>query len=954
MSEPRPGPDRWARAEALFHDLIGMPPADRLARLDRACAGDAGLRELVERLLAADATDADTFHHVVARAVDHVSRAAGTAHVDRRLGPYRLIEPIGQGGMGTVYVAERVDDEYDHRVAVKVVRGLLDPERVRRFRVERQILASLHHPNIAGLLDGGTTEDGLPYLVMDYIEGTPIDRYVLDRQLPVADRLRLFLTICDAIGHAHRQLVVHRDLKPSNILVTASGAPMLLDFGIAKLLETDDPEMAATTATGVRMLTPDYAAPEQVRGERVTTATDIYSLGVLLFELLTGQRPHRFRTLTAQEIERVVCDTDAPRPRSIEPGLDEDLDLITLTALAKEPERRYGSAEALAGDIRRYLDGLPILARPSTWRYRARRFTRRHRWGVAAAAALALMLIGFSVIVSVQAARLARARDRAQVERDAATQVSEFLVELFEVADPSQARGNSVTARELVDRGAARIEQQLAGQPAVQGHLMDTIGRVYRALGLYDRAGTVLESALTIRDAALGRRSADTARTMEGLAETFRERADYDRAEALHREALDIRREVLGDNHVEVASSLNNLGLTLTSKAGYEEAEPLLRRAVQMWRRALGGQHPQVAVGLNNLAQLLRRRGRYAEAETLLRESLAIRQRAFGEPHPLVSNSLAQLAQVVQEQGRLAEARNPMRRALEMRQAVYETDHPLVATAANNLAALLHDLGDLRGAGTLYRQAVASNRRRLGDAHPEVAVSLNNLASLLEDQGDLDAAVPLFREALSIRQQALGPEHPAVARGLNNLARALVQQGHASEAAPLADRALAMRRALLGERHVEVASSLATVASVRRAIGQPREAETRLRDALELQRALVGGMHPGVATIELRLAEVLLDLGRLTEAEAAARDAVQIREARLPAAHWHLGEARALHGEILAARGQQAEARALLVTGHDGLLNALGAADRRVRHAAAALDKLRSVASTASAQQPNH
>lgn len=906
MSAPSVRPELWARAEALFHDLIDRDRDAWAAILDRECADDAALRTLVERLLVADEADDGALHQAVQHAVEAAGAAVTSSHIDRRLGPYRLIEPIGEGGMGTVYAAERVDDEFERRVAVKVVRGLLDPERVRRFRVERQILASLDHPNIAGLLDGGTTEDGLPYLVMEYIEGVPIDRYAIERQLSIPDRLRLFITICDAVGHAHRQLVVHRDLKPTNILVTPDGVPKLLDFGIAKLLESDDPALLAMTATGVRLLTPDYAAPEQVRGERVTTATDIYALGVLLFELLTGQRPHRFRTLTAQEIERVVCDTDVTRPRSLAPAVDEDLDLITLTALAKEPGRRYASAEALAEDIRRSLDGHPILARPSTWRYRARRFATRHRWGVATAASLLVLLIGFSVVVSIQAARIARERDRAEVERDAAQQVSQFLVELFDVSDPGQARGNSVTARELLDRGAARIEHQLAGQPAVQGHLMDTIGRVYRALGLFDQASHVLESALAIRDATFGRRNADTARTLEGLAEALRERADYERAEALHRDALAIRRALFGDRHQDVASSLNNLGLTLTARGRYDEAEPLLRQAIDL-RRTRAAEDPLVAASLNNLAQILRRQGKYREAEPLLRESLAIRQKAFGEPHPLVANSLAQLAQVIQEQGRLDEARDPMQRALAMREAVYDLDHPLVATSANNLAALLHDLGDLVGAEPLYRRGLASNQKRLGADHPEVAVGLNNLASLLEDRGDVAAAVSLFREALTIRQKALGTEHPAVARGLNNLARALVAQGRAEEAGPLAERALAMRRRLLGARHVEVASSLGTLASIRQARGHRREAEALYREALEQQRSLVGSDHPSVATTLLRLAALAEPDGRLAEAETLAREALTIRQRRLPPKHWHVAEAQATLGAMLRLQGKSAE-----------------------------------------------
>ena len=428
--------ERWARVQELFEAAMPLPAAERPAHV-RAAADDDEMATLVLSMLEASDNDAGEIERAVGDAIHSVT-AAAAGPVEQRLGPYRIVSAIGQGGMGTVYLAERADGAFEQRVAIKVVRGLLDQDRVRRFRAERQILASLQHPNIARLVDGGTTDDGWPYLVMEYVEGTAIDTYAREHELSVVERLDLFLVVCEAVGHAHRHLIVHRDIKPSNIIVTPDGTPKLLDFGIAKLLDSEDPEMSARTMTGMRLLTPDYASPEQVRGDAVTTATDVYALGVLLFELLTGKRPHTFRTLTAQEIERVVCDTDAPRPSTISPGLAEDLDIIVGTALNKDVEHRYLSVETLVEDLRRYLEGLPIHARRATWWYRARRFASRHRWEVAVASLFVLMLIGFSVLVTIQAARVARERDVAQQERDAAEQVSSFLVGLFEVSDPSQ------------------------------------------------------------------------------------------------------------------------------------------------------------------------------------------------------------------------------------------------------------------------------------------------------------------------------------------------------------------------------------------------------------------------------------------------------------------------------------------------------------------------------------
>ena len=637
--------------------------------------------------------------------------------------------------MGAVYLAERDDDEFLQQVAIKVVRGLLDPERVRQFRNERQILAWLEHGNIARLLDGGTTDDGLPYLVMEYVAGVPIDRHADARRLTVADRLRLFLVVCDAVSHAHRSLIVHRDIKPTNILVTAAGVPKLLDFGIARLaLEGGAPDGTLTRAPG-RMMTPDYASPEVVRGDHVTTAADVYALGVLLYELLTGRRPLRFATLSSLEIERVVCHVDPPRA-SAAAGLDSDppgisaatraanrqtsaerlraelrgdLDAVLATAMAKDPARRYASVDAFAADLQNYLDGRPIVARPATWAYTTRRFVARHRWPVAAAAAFVVVLSGAAIVLSIQAARLAEERDRTARERDTAQQVVGFLTGLFEVSDPDASAGAPVSARELLDRGAERIDAELSGQPVVQARLLGTIGGVYGSLGVYDQSAALLERALDLRRSTLGVEHADTAASMEALAEAYRELARFDDAETLHREALAIKRRV-GDSPASIASSLNDLGLTLSERGRYADAEPLLREAIETWRRLEPDASANVAVGLNNLAQTLRQQGRLDDAAAALDEAIAIRRRRFGNDHPLLAHVLGHLGQVRNAQGDLARAEPLLREALAIRRKAYGDDHPDTATSFNNLASLLHDAGDLTRAEPLLPAGAGQHR----------------------------------------------------------------------------------------------------------------------------------------------------------------------------------------------------------------------------------------------------
>jgi eukaryotic-like serine/threonine-protein kinase len=841
-------------------------------------------------MLDADATDDDALERAVGQAMREVA-AGTTAPLTQRLGPYRVIAEIGQGGMGTVYLAERADGTFDQQVAIKVVRGLLDQDRVRRFRAERQILASLQHPNIARLIDGGTTDEGWPYLVMEYVDGVPIDTYVTTAGLSLDARLRLFLIVCDAVGHAHRHLVVHRDIKPSNILVARDGTPRLLDFGIAKLLDEDETAAAAArTLTGMRMLTPDYASPEQVRGEPVTTATDVYALGVLLFELLTGQRPHRFKTLTAQEIERVVCDTDAPRPSTLATGLPEDLDIIVGAALHKERARRYPSVEALEGDLRRYLDGRPVQARPATWRYRARRFTARHRWGVATAALFVALLVAFSVTVTIQAARIARERDLAQQQRDAAEQVSSFLVGLFEVSDPSESRGATVTARELLERGAEQVERGLASQPTVQSRLMDTIGRVYRQLGLFPEAEDLLTKALAAREAAATGPSDDVADSLEEMGNLLRERGQHQQALTMYERSLAMRRQLHAEPHLAIAASLDYIGLALQSEGRFAEAESQLRAGLAMRRALLPAGDQMIGRSLNNLGLLLRV-ARIADAEPVLKEALDIRRAAFPSAHPLLSNSLMQYGQLLDQLGRYDEAEPHMREALAMRISIYGPDHFIVGTSYNNLASLLHNMGAYDRAEEMYRAALAIGDKVFGRSHPESAVTLNNLASLLEDKGDPAAAVPMFREALAIRRHALGETHAAVGRGMNNLARALAATGQYAEAGTLAERALAIRRGAFGADHVEVAGSLGLLARVRSQTGRLDEAVALSADALAMLRRVLPAQHPSIATALLAHGQLLVTARRTAEAEPLVREAVQIRQARLPAGHAHIAQA---------------------------------------------------------------
>jgi serine/threonine protein kinase len=460
----------WIRLQEIFNAAVELHGDERSNYLDRACAETADMRHRVESLIASFEAETKLGELVGAAASQTLDVALPT--LGGRIGPYRITAILGRGGMGVVYRATRDDAEYEKDVAVKVAAiNLLTSDFRQRFLSERQILANLDHPHIARLLDGGTTSEGLPFVVMEYVPGKPIDVYCADAGLDRRSRVRLMVAVAGAVDYAHRHLVVHRDLKPDNILVTAAGEPKLLDFGIAKALDLEAKGFAGVqTIDGTRLMTPDYASPEQVRGQAITTATDTYQLGILLYQLLTGSRPFK-PTASMGELERAICESVPPKPR-----LDSDLDRILLHALEKEPSRRYASAGALQDDLERYLNGYAVRARPPSWSYLTAKFARRHRLGVAAASLFLLLLTSFAVGMAIFARR---ASQQARIAND----TTAFLLGLFEANDPEQGRGDEITARELLDKGANHLNDSADRDPVVQVRLLDSMGTIYNALG---------------------------------------------------------------------------------------------------------------------------------------------------------------------------------------------------------------------------------------------------------------------------------------------------------------------------------------------------------------------------------------------------------------------------------------------------------------------------------------
>jgi serine/threonine-protein kinase len=900
-----------------------MAAADRAAFLSRVCGDDLEMRAEIESLLAADA-EAAGFLGRPAVSVAAPPPPPATL-VGRRLGHYRVGAKLGEGGMSTVYLAVRADDAYRQKVALKVLGGGADrPDLSARFRAERQILASLDHPGIARLLDGGTTRDARPYIVMEYIEGAPIDRYCDQHRLGLEARIDLFRQVCTAVQYAHQNLIVHRDIKPSNILVNAQGVPRLLDFGIAKLLEGAEPGPVEATITGQRLMTPQYASPEQVEGGAITTATDVYSLGVLLYVLLTGQLPYRLPGTGSDALQRAVVEQDPERPStavgrptleaSLRPSeraggegttqaalsearglrplqlrrkLRGDLDNIVLMALRKEPDRRYASVALLSEDLRRYRERLPVAAQPDTLGYRARKFVGRHKAGVAAAALGLTMIVTLAGTMTVQAVRLARQRDEIRAERDKAVKLASLLEQVFAGSDPAQARGETLTAREILDKGAERALAGLEGQPETQAALALVIGRVYQSLGLSERARPLLQRSLALRQRLRGKSDPAVAESLLALAALDQERGQFAASEAGQREALGILRGQLGAEDPKVADALNDLSATLIARAKYAEAESVLREALAAHRKAHGGVHESVAGDLSNLGSVLRRMGKLPAAEASHREALAVGRRVFGAVHPKLARQINNLAVVLNDEGHLAEAETLAREALGITRKLYGAEHPDIALQLSNLGSILQARGDHEGAIATARQGLEMRRKLFGPHHEQVAMSLGNLGDALEQKGDLQAARPLYEQALRILRKALGSEHPRAAAVVAHLADLTLAQGDPRRAEPFAREALEVRRQALGPDHADFGASLVTLGSIRLAAGAGDEAEDLMRRGLAI----------------------------LTKA--------------LPAGHWRLAEAESRLGAGLAARGKAAEAEPLLVQGYEGLLRGRGAGSAR-------------------------
>ena len=788
------------------------------------------------------------------------------------IGPYRVERLIGSGGMGMVYLARRDDDQFDQQVAIKLGRHrLIDPQTELRLKSERQILADLDHPNIAKLFDGGTTPEGVPYLVMEYIDGIRLDDYCDQHRLSISDRLRLFQTICAAVHYAHQNLIVHRDIKPSNILVTDEGVPKLLDFGIAKLVDTQGAATAGLTREGAVVLTPENAAPEQILGKGVTTATDTYALGLLLFYLLAGIRPLSLEDTAPHEFARLVCQATPAKPSTklgdagaagtsiaadrgttherLQRALRGDLDTIVLKAIRKEPERRYRSVSALADDIGLYLRSMPIAARSDSWRYRTGKFLRRHYAPVAASVAAIATLIGFLVVLSLQNQTIIEERDRAQA-------VSAFLEDIFQRPDPAQARGASVTAKEILDAGAARIRTDLDTSPEIRSTLMGTIGRVYFELGEFQPSVAVLEEALALRREEFGADSLLTAAAQNDLAETLIQLAEYARAGELLEAALATYRAQLPEISPEIGNNLYNLAELKLKIGSIDEAEDLAEQGSRIFESLGAGWETQLAETLSVRARILQRRDDLDAAEPLIRECIRLVSTTQGDDHPHLAVYLQGLGVLQYQRGDYDAAAATLAEAIETSRRVLG-GHDLLAATLRDRGSVLQAQGDYDGAEALMREALAIDIDSRGLVHPRVGLDMTILGRLLHDKGDLGGAENILSRAVDVFDEVYEGDHQYTASALTELGAVLNSSGRSEEALVLLDRAVQIRSTEYSSSEQLYAATETEFADALVRLGRLAEAAPMLENSMQVFAGIPGRRQQRATAASERLSAAL-------------------------------------------------------------------------------------------------
>ncbi|MEJ2494039.1 MAG: serine/threonine-protein kinase [Ignavibacteriaceae bacterium] len=999
--------ERWEKIGILFDEALKLDEPERTAFLQSACGDDIEMLEEVRSLIEADTN----IPLVLKDNADAINISRRLEYEGKVIGKYKIIKQIAEGGMGSVFLAERADGQFEQKVALKIIKpGMSSDEIIKRFQFERQILARLQHPNIARLYDGGLTDENLPYFTMEYVEGETIDEYCDKNNLSVSERLKLFTRVCGAIQYAHQNLVIHRDLKPWNIIIKKDGTVKLLDFGIAKVFTEDDlPEQAALTRTGLHVMTPEYASPEQIKGEPVTTSTDIYSLGLILYKLLTGESAYEIKSTSALELEKVICHTKPQKPSTIIKTirtqdnikterissvrktqadkliktLSGDLDNICLMALRKEPERRYPSVDRFQRDIVNYLEERPVWARQSTIRYRTGKFISRHKISVISAALLFLIVTLLTTFYMIQ---LRKERDKAELESQKAKEVAGFLKDIFKLSDPYEARGDTITVRELLEKGSQKIHRELSDQPDVKATMLDIMGQVYLNLGLYDKSEALLKEALDIRR-KINSDDVDLGKSLNSVGQLYLTKGEYDKAEPILKEALSVYENLSEKDNENYVSAIDNAAWYSNVTGDFNRSDSLYDLAIKVLRNNYKDRSELLFITMNDLALNFHEEGKYEESESLFKETLELQKKFYGDkPHPEVSTTTYNLAELLRDKGNYDEAEKLFRTSLDMDIKLNGPEHPDVAYSLQGLASIYRLKGNFKAAEKLYMQVLNMRKKFLGPEHPDVAYATYNVGLLFYSEEKYDSSKKYFEQALEMHKKLNGAKHPSVAKCIEKLSYINFRKGNYKKAENLIRQAIEINKESVGEINISYANNLLVLSMIKSAlhdydtvavlssevlktlnevIGTDKspfmanclkvmaklavnennyaKADSLFRRSLKLYKQIIGENNISIISASFDYSKLLIKSGALNKAYDLVDKNLRILKTKFKEDSWKIAEGNGLMGEIYLKKKNFDMAEPLLLNSYSVLQEEFGKNDFHTKEIAKKLVTLYSL-----------